>query len=101
MNHFDVIQSFLELCETSASSAEPIAAGFRKAVNGLGFPYFACFSQSIHSIPRGTPSSCITIPPRGSVNTASRDTIESIPCFGMRGAAPRPSSGIRHSTPRR
>ena len=45
MNHFDVIQSFLELCETSASSAVSIAAGFREAVNGLGFRYFACFSH--------------------------------------------------------
>jgi LuxR family transcriptional regulator, quorum-sensing system regulator CciR len=43
MNHFDVIQSFLELCETGASPA--IAGGFGEAVNALGFRYFACFSH--------------------------------------------------------
>ncbi|HKS77034.1 MAG TPA: LuxR family transcriptional regulator [Terriglobales bacterium] len=58
MNHFDVIQSFLELCDTSASSTDSIAAGFAKAVNGLGFRHFACFS---HVDPLNPPGHAILV----------------------------------------
>ena len=58
MNHFDVIQSFLGLCERSASSAEVITAGFREAVESLGFRYFACFS---HIDPLDPPGNAILI----------------------------------------
>ena len=61
MNHCDVIQSFLEFCQTSLSSIESAAADHREAVDGLGFRHFACLSP----VDSRAPASCVT-PPRGS-----------------------------------
>lgn len=58
MNHFNVIQLFLELCETSGSSVESIGNGFREAVTRLGFRYFACFS---HVDPLNPPGHAILV----------------------------------------
>lgn len=45
MNHFDVIQGFIERAESRAPSVETLTAEFRKAVERLGFRHFACCSH--------------------------------------------------------
>jgi DNA-binding CsgD family transcriptional regulator len=45
MNHFDVIQGFIERGETRAPSVGILTAEFRKAVEELGFRHFACCSH--------------------------------------------------------
>lgn len=44
MNHFDVAQSFIEQCARSSHLDDP-ATGFRRALETLGFTYFACCSH--------------------------------------------------------
>lgn len=44
MNHFDLIQSFIECCESKASIAT-LASSFRTTIERLGFKYFACCSR--------------------------------------------------------
>lgn len=58
MNHFDRVQSFIELCESKASSIEAITAGFRRALEELGFRHFACCS---HVDPVAPPSHAIVV----------------------------------------
>jgi len=58
MNHFDRVQAFIELCESKASSIESITAGFRRALEELGFRYFACCS---HVDPLDPPSHAIVV----------------------------------------
>lgn len=45
MNQYDVIQEFLGRVETDAPSADRMAAPFLKAIEALGFRYFACCSH--------------------------------------------------------
>lgn len=58
MNHFDRIQAFIELCESNISSIESITAGFRRALDELGFRHFACCS---HVDPLAPPSHAIVV----------------------------------------
>jgi DNA-binding CsgD family transcriptional regulator len=44
VNHFDLAQSFIERCKSSARSAD-LAAAFQQALETLGFRYFACCSH--------------------------------------------------------
>lgn len=45
MNHLDRVQSFIELCHGDASSVGSMEAGFRTALQELGFRHFACCSH--------------------------------------------------------
>lgn len=45
MNHLDRVQSFIELCHGKSSSVESMEAGFRTALEELGFRHFACCSH--------------------------------------------------------
>lgn len=45
MNHFDLIQSFIECCESRPPSAT-LASAFRSTLEQLGFKYFACCSRA-------------------------------------------------------
>jgi DNA-binding CsgD family transcriptional regulator len=45
MSTFDRVRSFVELCESTRSSFEPLKSGFRKAIEELGFRYFAFCSH--------------------------------------------------------
>ncbi len=58
MNHFDLVQSFIELCTRDAPSAESLANAFRKAIEELGFRYFACCS---HVDPLAPPKQAIML----------------------------------------
>jgi DNA-binding CsgD family transcriptional regulator len=58
MNHFDLVQSFIELCESGAPSIESLAGGFRRVIEALGFRYFACCS---HVDPRAPPKQAIML----------------------------------------
>ena len=42
MDPFDVTQSFIEVCQSEHSPSSWLTAGFQKAVEALGFRYFAC-----------------------------------------------------------
>jgi DNA-binding CsgD family transcriptional regulator len=42
MDPFDVTQSFIELCAREHSPTNWLTAGFQKAIESLGFRYFAC-----------------------------------------------------------
>lgn len=44
MNHFDLVQSFIERCEASQSAGE-LAAAFQEGLEILGFRHFACCSH--------------------------------------------------------
>jgi DNA-binding CsgD family transcriptional regulator len=44
VNHFDLIQSFIECCE-SKPSISTLASAFRTTIERLGFRYFACCSR--------------------------------------------------------
>lgn len=58
MNHFDRVQSFVELCHNRASSVATIERGFRTALEELGFRHFACCS---HVDPLAHPSHAIML----------------------------------------
>lgn len=45
MNHLDRVQSFIELCHSNASSVASMEAGFRTALQELGFRHYACCSH--------------------------------------------------------
>jgi|SRR5579883_3225704 len=45
MNHFDRVQSFVELCHSLSSSVASIETAFRIALEELGFRHFACCSH--------------------------------------------------------
>lgn len=57
MKHFDRVQSFVELCH-STSSAQTVEAGFRTAIQELGFRHFACCS---HVDPLNHPSHAVML----------------------------------------
>lgn len=42
MDPFDVAQNFIEICQSEQSPTSWVTAGFQKAVEALGFRYFAC-----------------------------------------------------------
>lgn len=42
MDPFDVAQRFIEICQSEHSPTSWLTAGFQKAVEALGFRYFAC-----------------------------------------------------------
>lgn len=44
MNHFDIVQSFIERCETTPRLDE-LAMAFQQALETLGFKHFACCSH--------------------------------------------------------
>lgn len=45
MNQFDVVQGFLECAKANSPSSDRLAAEFLKAIESLGFRYFACCSH--------------------------------------------------------
>src|SRR5579872_3837070 len=58
MNHFDRVQSFIELCHSNASSVASMEAGFRTSVQELGFRHYACCS---HVDPLDHPSHAVVL----------------------------------------
>jgi DNA-binding CsgD family transcriptional regulator len=58
MNHFDRVQSFVELCHGKASSTGSIEAGFRSTAEELGFRNYACCS---HVDPLDHPSHAVVL----------------------------------------
>lgn len=58
MNHFDRVQSFVELCHSAASSVRSMEAGFRSSLEELGFRNFACCS---HVDPLDHPSHAVVL----------------------------------------
>lgn len=45
MNHFDRVQSFIELCHGNAACIDSMEAAFRTTVQELGFRHYACCSH--------------------------------------------------------
>lgn len=58
MNHFDRVQSFIELCHSNACSVASMEAGFRTALQELGFRYYGCCS---HVDPLDHPSHAVVL----------------------------------------
>lgn len=58
MNHFDRVQSFIELCHGNTACIESMEAAFRATVQELGFRYYACCS---HVDPLDHPSHAVVL----------------------------------------
>jgi DNA-binding CsgD family transcriptional regulator len=58
MNHFDRVQSFIELCHGNAACIESMEAAFRATVQELGFRHYACCS---HVDPLDHPSHAVVL----------------------------------------
>jgi DNA-binding CsgD family transcriptional regulator len=70
MNQFEVVQGFLERAEADSPPSDRLAAEFLKAIEALGFRYFACCS---HVDPFHPPRDAVMLHnyPRGWVRTFS------------------------------
>lgn len=77
MNQYDVIQEFLGSLETDSPTPERLAAQFLKAIESLGFRYFACCS---HVDPHHPPSDAVMLHnyPGGWVRTFSEAKLHEI-----------------------
>ena len=53
MDHIELLQSFLERCQSESGSLAGIGAAFRTAIESLGFRYFACCAHSDPRDPSG------------------------------------------------
>src|SRR5579872_1560858 len=58
MNHFDRVQSFIELCHSKAWLVDPLTTAFQRATEELGFRHFACCS---HVDPLNPPRDAIVL----------------------------------------
>lgn len=90
MNQYDVIQEFLGSVETDSPSPDGLAAQFLKAIEALGFRYFACCS---HVDPFHPPPEAVMLHnyPRGWVRTFSEAKLHEIdPVLKRAGSTPLP-----------